>query len=346
MKYRAIFLTLFIIVCFQTAYSKPWWWSLDSIASLGKFPKFCIDTYRWGDHTFNSYDSIYVVGTGKRWNVKLKTDNWTDHYNLSIPDMKNITMTSNLYSNIGVTLTYMAVSASYAFDVSRLFEGHSQERHKWDFNFCCGLIAIDAFYSSNEGSTNITRFPNYNGYKRINYRFDGIDAKTYGLDLYYFFNNKKYAQAAAYNYSKIQRKSSGSFIGGVTISHQNIKFDFNGLPAEMQSQLPDTSRVYHFNYMSYCAIIGYGYNWVFKPRWLLNVTLMPCLGFRHSKLNDIESDTYDFTATGKAKIGLIHNHNRIFVSFVGNFDTSWYISRRYSFFNSVFDMNLSLGYRF
>ena len=37
---------------------------LDSIAAWGKFPNFCIKTYRWGDKFFNSYDSLYVIGSG------------------------------------------------------------------------------------------------------------------------------------------------------------------------------------------------------------------------------------------------------------------------------------------
>ena len=30
--------------------------NLDSIAAWGKFPRFCINTYRWGDRFFNGYD--------------------------------------------------------------------------------------------------------------------------------------------------------------------------------------------------------------------------------------------------------------------------------------------------
>ncbi|MDE6205419.1 MAG: hypothetical protein K2F66_04800, partial [Duncaniella sp.] len=30
-----------------------------------RFPRFCLNVYNWGDRTFNSYDTTYVVGTGK-----------------------------------------------------------------------------------------------------------------------------------------------------------------------------------------------------------------------------------------------------------------------------------------
>ena len=52
--------------------------ALDSIEQWGKFPRFCVKTYRWGDKFFNSYDSTYVVGSGKRMNVKAKVDSWLD----------------------------------------------------------------------------------------------------------------------------------------------------------------------------------------------------------------------------------------------------------------------------
>ena len=36
-----------------------------------KFAKFCVDVYNWGDRTFNTSDTTYVVGTGKNWKVML-----------------------------------------------------------------------------------------------------------------------------------------------------------------------------------------------------------------------------------------------------------------------------------
>ena len=37
--------------------------SLDTIASWGKLPRFCINTYRWGDKFFNGTAHANVVGT-------------------------------------------------------------------------------------------------------------------------------------------------------------------------------------------------------------------------------------------------------------------------------------------
>ena len=64
---------LFIILLFVSVAApiqiKAFSLALDSVATWGRFPKFCVDVYRWGDRTFNSYDSTDVVGTGKKFNI-------------------------------------------------------------------------------------------------------------------------------------------------------------------------------------------------------------------------------------------------------------------------------------
>ena len=88
---RSLSLFILFLVFFLSGSQKATGLSLalDSVATWGKFPKFCIDVYRWGDRTFNTYDSAYVVGTGKKFNVKLRMDSWLDYYAF---DLKNKTV--------------------------------------------------------------------------------------------------------------------------------------------------------------------------------------------------------------------------------------------------------------
>ena len=65
-------LTVIVVLTF-TQQASALSFALDSIAEWGRFPRFCVDVYHWGDKFFNSYDSTYVVGTGYKFNVKLKT---------------------------------------------------------------------------------------------------------------------------------------------------------------------------------------------------------------------------------------------------------------------------------
>lgn len=81
------FLVIAVVACLSALCSpgmRAISFDLDSIAAWGKFPKFCIDTYRWGDRFFNTYDSLYVVGSGTKFNVKLTTDSWLNYINFRI----------------------------------------------------------------------------------------------------------------------------------------------------------------------------------------------------------------------------------------------------------------------
>lgn len=95
--------------------------NLDSIAEWGKFPRFCVNTYRWGDKFFNSYDSTYVVGTGTKFNVKIITDSWLDYYRFTLPENQYVDLVSDPSTSIGAYLTYLAVSVGYDINISNLF---------------------------------------------------------------------------------------------------------------------------------------------------------------------------------------------------------------------------------
>ena len=47
--------------------------------------------------------------------------------------------------------------------------------------------------------------------------FDAIDNSTWGIDAYYFFNHKRYSEAASFNYSRLQGRSQGAFYTGFSI---------------------------------------------------------------------------------------------------------------------------------
>ena len=61
--------------------SPDWWWNRlkgrnldmkDSTVIYPRFLGFCVKVYNWADRTFNSYDTTYVAGTGKRWKAVLR----------------------------------------------------------------------------------------------------------------------------------------------------------------------------------------------------------------------------------------------------------------------------------
>ena len=97
------------------------------------FLQMCVNIYRWGDRTFNSYDPDYVVGTGKRCKALFKNEEWMDSYVMRFPERKSLSMISNVSANIGAYVSYMAVSVGYSGEVNRLFGGMGTGQRKLEF---------------------------------------------------------------------------------------------------------------------------------------------------------------------------------------------------------------------
>lgn len=312
-----------------------------------KFLKFCVDVYNWGDRFFNTYDHRYVEPTGKRWKVILKNDNWVDSYAMHLGPSVPIRMLSDIYSDIGGTLSYMAVSGGYAFNMTNLIGKKKITRDRFDFQFSCALFSADFSMWRNNGGSIIRQFGPFKASHWENIDFPGIKIKSMGLDVYYFINNKKYSQAAAYNYSKIQRRSQGSFITGISIARQDTHLDFSVLPADVLQKMQLSQTAYRFNYNDYGVIIGYGYNWVFRRNWVFNISALPTVGFKHT--NGVRISSKDATSLSlniKGKMALVYNYRNLFVALNAKMDGHWYNNNGYSYFNSIENLALLTGFRF
>lgn len=310
-----------------------------------KFVNFCYNIYKWADHTFNSYDSLYVVGTNKDFNARLKSDNWIDFYFLSFEDMTNVNLVSDGVFNVGASVSYKAITVSYMREVKNFFRNAPKAKNKLDFSFICSRIGVDLSYYKTQGDTKIKKLGSWTG----SCPFEGVKSEQYGLDLYYIFNNKKYSQAAAYSISRIQKRSAGSFILGVSFASNDIDLDFSGLSDEMKEQFPHygpSDYNYHFNYNDYNILVGYGYSCAISKNWLFNFTALPAIGFKHSKSNSIQGDGYGFSTNLKSKMAFIWNKSRYFGGLIMRYDGYLYASREYKFFNSILGANLCVGIRF
>lgn len=318
----------------------------DTTVHYPKFLKFCVDVYNWGDKAFNSYDEDYVEGTGKKWKVLLKSDNWLDSYAMNFQHRMPIMMSSNVTFNAGITVSFMALSASYMLDFSNIIGNKPSLQKKIDLGFTCARFQADAYYYENTGGTTIVKFERYNEGKFSNLPFPGLTFRSFGLDCYYFFNNMKYSQGAVYNFSKFQKKSSGSVILGFTISNHKINVDFNSLPEELESYYDLDSRKYKFHYNDYCLLIGYGYNVVFNRHLIFNATAIPGIGIKHAFSDCVQGRQNLFSLNPKGRLGLTYNSGDFFTGLHVKFDGHWFRDNTYSFLNSVENVALIGGVRF
>ena len=306
---------------YDTTRDNRYWWRAmkhgkvnfkDSTMGYPKFLMFCYKTYKWGDKAFNSYDSAYVKSTGKNWKLILKSNNWLDSYIGTPYENVKVIMNSNLVSNIGVSLSFMAVSLGYSISISNLIHG-GKVSNKVDFSFTCARFTADAYYWENKNDINVTYVDKSLDNKRHEYRQSGISRKAIGLTDYYFFNNRRYAQAAAYCFSKYQKRSAGSFLAGISLQHFDVMFDPDNMPKEPQDFIPEESEIPRILYNDYCVLVGYGYNWVLGRKWLLNVTLTPYLGYRYNIKSQPGEKQSDFSLNIRGRIGAVYNHKNFFM---------------------------------
>lgn len=349
---RRILLPVVFCLCFLAFPGKASGFSLalDSIAEWGRFPRFCINTYRWGANFFNSYDSTYVEGSGKLFNVKTRVESWTDNYNFRFDNGYRMEMLSKPSTSLGFYLTYMAVSVGYDLNFGTLFNGSSQSRKKFNFQFNCSLFAADCYWITNDVGTTIKRIGTSSNSQSVNIPFSGIDTRLWGVDLYYFFNHKHYSQAAAFAYSKIQRKSSGSLYAGLSFWGQNYKFDFTEFAEQFAPGKPE-SWGYHYQVKNknYALKIGYAYNWVFHPGWVFGISEAPTFGIRTGYINtNTPTPTRTTFAMGnRARASIIYNHKkRWFFGIVGNADTGLIYDKEHTLITNNLNGEISVGYRF
>lgn len=334
--------------------NRDWWYLLkkgklnlgDTTVVYPKFLKFCVNVYNWADHFFNGFDKEYVEGTGYRWKARLINENWTDSYALRFRHSgENIRMLSNLNDNIGAYLQYMAVSIGYSVDLNTIFSGKKTDHTRFETNFSCALFNFDLYYYHSTG-TKIRRFSEFENNRLVNIDFPGVTSNNFGVSLYYFLNNKKYSQGAAYNFARYQRKSAGSWMFGLTYSNLNIAMNFRELPADLQPFFSFPSSELHLHYNSYCALFGYGYNWVIHPKWLFNITAMPSIGFNHCYEDSSDGRGYQFALNIHGRTSITYNHKALFCSLIGKITGNWYISKNLSLFNAVEYFSLNAGFRF
>lgn len=318
----------------------------DSSVCYPAFPRFALKVYNWGDKTFNSYDTDYVVGTGKNWKLLGKGYTWVETQTMLFPRNSRISMHSNLFSDAGAYLSFMAVSVGYMWNLDKLADRHTK-RHTFNFDFSCSRFFINYSKVSSEGGMILTRLGDYNNGKDIHYDFENVGITTSNLDAYYFFNHYKYSHAAAYSFSKYQLRTSGTALVGINYGEQDIHMDFRSLPPDMLADLPLENPSYRFHYRDIAALGGYARNWVLKPRrWLLNMTVMGALGYKRT-YEDATDGVRNMVANSyRLSLSCVYNHGLLFASGQIRSNGSVYYNSNFTHFSSFSSLTLIVGMRF
>ena len=323
-------------------------WDLDSVRTWGKLPRLVVDTYRWGDQFFNGYDTLYVRGTGYKFNVKVRTDSWVDYYNFDLPDGMRMRMLSDPSTSIGAYVQYMAVSLGYDVNVSKLFGSEPLGRTRFNFGFSCSLFSVEGYTMSNKGGTKISKFGHRGDTYDPDIDFHGMSMTSTGVDVMYFFNHKRYSQAAAFSFGRVQQRSQGSWFAGFSYLYQNYDFDFSTLPDDFKKVFPASWKDYRYlaNSRNYLLKGGYAYNWVPGRKWTIGASVSPSVGIKYGYLNNENERRTTFGMTADGRVSVVWNSGRWFIGAVGHCMLWLIYDRDSTFSNAVLTGNICAGYRF
>ena len=319
--------------------------ALDSIAEWGKFPRFCVKTYRWGDKFFNSYDSTFVKGTGYKMNVKTRINNWFDNDRFLLDGDTWVEMRSPATNTIGFDITYLAVSLGYDFNINKIFGGTPHRKSKFNFDFNCALFSASLYAIRNNSGMNLKRVGDL---RHINEHFDGVNSSSWGIDAVYFFNNKRYSHAAGFAMSKLQLRSQGSFFVGFSYDGHDLAFDFSKMPDNLKPQLPEdwqNSKI-EIKENTYGIKGGYGYNWVPCKHLTIGVSesIFPALSFSKQDIEDNFGTRIRFY--NRLYASIVWNKNRWFGGAVAKTNVALVTDGNSVLATSLFSFEFKLGWRF
>lgn len=294
---------------------------------------------------FNTYDSTFVKKTDAKFVVGIKNHNWLDVYKLNSNNI-DVNFKSDLYYDLGLFMGYKFLQVAYYINMNNLLSGEKAKRKGLNLDLVSNIVSLECFYFKNEGKTNIAEYSLNDINQVVDIPFYGLQSKIFGADFYYYFNNKRYSNSAAYadGHYYTQNKNAGSFIAGISFSNNNISYDFSEFKNDEDlSALSEIGPIKN-NYYTYCVSVGYGYNFVFSKNWLANLTVIPSLGTKVKK--DDNSHKKYFTTRNKSKIAVIYSLPKYFFGINCQYNINWDNSGDYVSANSMGTFNLLLGVRF
>ena len=336
---------------YDTTRNSGYWWRAmkhgkvdfnDPTMGYSKFLLFCYKVYNWGDKAFNSYDSAYVVPTGKNWKLTFKNQNWIDNFGGGNETGRAV-FTSGAASNVGLYLSFMAVSVGYSLDVDRLF-GAKGTSEMMEFSFTCARFTAEFLKTTNTGEMSTRVKYDGSGWRHGD-KMKALRRKTMGVNAYYFFNNRKYARAAAYCYSKYQRRSAGSALAGFSVINYDFRVDTLALtPAQFEDF--KSMGTAHVRYTDYCLKGGYAHNWVLSRKFLLNLTGLVGGGVKHIHSTEYMPSSNTGALNLSGNFAITFNHKRYFASLKGNVTTCMNFAEGHDFNYTIADFTTVLGIRF
>ena len=305
---------------------------------------------------FNAVDTPFISPNLYNLAFMLEHSSWYEYYRLgsnSNNGEQSISFSPNANFKLGVYFGWRWIFLGYSFDVKDIFGGHKNKAKKTEMalNLYSSKFGVDLYWRKTGSDFKIR---SYNGFQlntpTKNMDFNGFQSKIKGLNAYWIFNYKRFSYPAAYSQSTNQRKSAGSLMAGFSYSQHNISFDYDKLPTEMRDQLHNALLFKKVKYSDYSLCLGYGYNWVFAKNWVSNLSLLPAIAYKKSKINDppqphthwIKDINFDLIT----RASIVYNNSKYFAGAALVMHTYDYRKEDFSLTNTFGTLRVYVGLNF
>lgn len=308
---------------------------------------------------FNATDTAYIIPNKYNLTFMLEQSTWFEHYRLGTSGENGnqvLGFAPKVNTKLGFYFGWRWIFLGYSFDLSSLFKKEREKtRTEMVFNLYSAKFGLDLYYRKSGNNFKITSCKNFNlSEDYIGTNFSGFQSNIKGLNAYYIFKSDKYSYPAAYSQSTNQKKSCGSFMAGFAYSQHQLTFDQSKLPQEIQEQINPSSSFRKLNYTDYNLSFGYGYNWVFAKNCLLNISLLPAIGYKKARINDMQAtENFSWTKWVKdinfdliTRAGITWNNTKYYVGATFILHTYDYRKDRFSMTNSFGSLKIYAGFNF
>lgn len=295
------------------------------------FLDFCMDLA----HFFNTYDTTYVERN--RYNFRVMATN-TDFFQIyRVAGRDEATGTRQILSFVpghaikfGPRGGWRWLNFGYTFAI----DPDGSKASELNFAAYNSRIGCDINWQRSGGPFSLRRVRGVDGLPEYSVKgreVDGISANTASINVYGVANYRHFSYPAAYNACTVQLKSAGSLIVGASYDYQHFKFDADAAEQALQqaylevnpdatdaTHLIDALRVRTVNYHRIGVNVGYGYNWVPAPGWLVSASVSPSIGVKKQVGQNISKqmlvDNFsNFHLDAIFRAGITYNRQRWFV---------------------------------
>ena len=306
---------------------------------------------------FNAIDTTYISPNLYNLAFMLEHSTWYEHYRLgnnASKDPQRLNFSPSLGTKLGIYFGWRWIFLGYTFDIEDLFGDNKNKPKKKEMslNIYSSKFGVDLYYRKTGSDFKLRSFDNIgiDNPSLENKHFDGLESSIKGLNAYWIFNHRKFSYPAAYSQSTNQRRSAGSFMAGFSYSQHRISFDYEKLPPAILERINPSLKFSHIKYSDYSLGFGYGYNWVFAKNWVSNLSLLPGIGYKKSKIddNDFRNESWikDINFDLITRAGIVYNNAKYFVGASLVLHTYDYRKPSLSVTNSFGTLRIYAGFNF